>query len=109
MYICNSDAIIALIKLFIIYFHCEAIFKPRQHINSVFCGDGRHKVEEDHAQQGENQIQFSPNPEMVLETLGNFLPIMASPVSQRAKDESATEEAKHEDRHGGLVKVILQQ
>ena len=23
MYICNSDAIIALIKLFIIYFHCE--------------------------------------------------------------------------------------
>ena len=42
------------------------IFKPRQHIDGVFCGDGGHKVEEDHAEQGEDQVQFPPNPKKVL-------------------------------------------
>ena len=42
------------------------ICKPRQHIDGVFCGDGGHKVEEDHAEQGEDQVQFPPNPKKML-------------------------------------------
>ena len=39
------------------------IMKPCQHIDGIFCGDGGHQVEEDHAKQSENQVQFSSNPE----------------------------------------------
>ena len=39
MYICNSDAIIALIKLFIIYFHCElhhVVEETETHVFALF-------------------------------------------------------------------------
>ena len=62
------------------------IFKPRQHIDGVFCGDGGHKVEEDHAEQGEDQVQFPPNPKKVL-VWGQLFSIhhesgIVSPISQ---------------------------
>ena len=36
---------------------------PSKHIDGKFCGDGRHKVEEEHPYQGEHQVCLPSNPE----------------------------------------------
>ena len=78
------------------------IMKPCQHIDGIFCGDGRHKVEEDHAEQGENQVQLPPNPkEEVGLNFSSLYHVLChcgiewAPVCKWSKDEGATEEAEH--------------
>ena len=46
---------------------------PSEHIDGKFCGDGRHKVEEEHPYQGEHQVCLPSNPEKTYNYMTIFL------------------------------------
>ena len=74
---------------------------PSKHIDGKFCGDGRHKVEEEHPYQREHQVCLPSNPEKTYNYMTIFLQeqlsISSQPVCQRPKDKSTDEKAKHQD------------